>query len=179
MRDLDSVLTDRNLRTVGLIERKQSIRLEGVLRAAPTKRVKRKAPGVVIAGEGDEEHTPTNDEPVAGPSDSFQGSKGRRKGKAVAHKCHKSSRWKSITMSLPASGVRISEAPPFLVENPFEGLADILIPDFVSLQHDTGLEEFQCALDLSESLPTSVADITGWSGGCTHIHSTTLHGFQP
>ena len=74
MREIESVLTDRNLRILGLIERKQSIRLEGALRAVPTKRVKRKAPGLMIAEEGDEEHAPTNDEPVAGPFDSFQGS---------------------------------------------------------------------------------------------------------
>ena len=42
---------------------------------------------------------PTDDEPVAGPSDTFQYFEGRRKGKAAAQKRHKSLRWKYVIVS--------------------------------------------------------------------------------
>ena len=149
MRDINSVLTDRNLRIVGLIERNQSIRLEGTLRAASKKQLKCKTPRVVITEGGDEERTPTDNELAAGSSAGFQATKGRRKGKAAAYKRPKSSWWKSVVVSLPVPGIRISEAPSSPTESPFEGLADISIPDYVSFQHDTGLEELSSALDLS------------------------------
>ncbi|WP_213082978.1 hypothetical protein, partial [Escherichia coli] len=90
VRDIDSVLTNRNLRIVGLIERNPSIRLEGTLRAVSKKRMKRKAPDVVIAEGVDPERTLTDNELKVGPSCSFQDSGGRRKDEAVAHKRSKS-----------------------------------------------------------------------------------------
>ena len=83
-----------------------------------------------------------------------------------------------MVVSLPVQGIRILEAPPPQVENPFEGLADIPISDYVSFQHDTGMEELDNALELSGSLAMSAADISSWSGGCTCIHFTTLHESQ-
>lgn len=71
MRDIDLVLTDRNWRTVGLIERNQSIRLKGTPRAASVKQAKRGVPRIVITEEGKEENTSTDEEPIVGPSDSF------------------------------------------------------------------------------------------------------------
>lgn len=57
IREIESVPTDENLTAVGLIDRAQSIRLEGSLKAAPTRRAKRRATEIVIAEQGDEEDT--------------------------------------------------------------------------------------------------------------------------
>ena len=81
-------------------------------------------------------------------------------------------------MSLPATGVIISEAPPLQVESPFAGLDDIPIPNFVSSPHDAGMEGLDSACEPSGSLAMSAADISGWSGDCTCIHFTTLHDPQ-
>ena len=169
-RDIELLLTDRNLRTCGLIEQGQSILFEGALKAVLKKQVKHKKPKVIIAEEADSERTHTDDEPLLEPTDVVQDVVEQRKGKATVVTSTKKGRWKSVVTARSSPGVRISEMSPPRTESLYEGLADIPIPDDVSLQHDAGLEELSETLVLSESFPTGVADTSGWSGGCTFIH---------
>ena len=67
-------------------------------------------------------------------------------------------------------GVRIVEAPSLPAENQFEGLADLPIPDIESEQHDVESGELRHTLDVSDPLPASAIDTSGWSGGL-HIHT--------
>ena len=175
-RDIELLLTDRNLRTYGLIERRQSIRFEVAQRIVPKKRVKHKEPEVVIAEEADSERTHTDDEPLTEPTDVASDVAEQKKGKAAMVKPTKRGRRKSVVIARPSSGVRISEMSPPRTESLYEGLADLPIPEDVSFQHDAGLEEFHRNLELSEPLITSEVDISGWSGGMhIHTHFTTLH----
>ena len=169
-RDIESLLTDRNLRTYGLIERGESIEFEGALRTVSKKRVKHKKPKVTIAEEADSERTHTDDEPLLEPTDVVQDVEEQRKGKAFVVTLTKKGRWKSVVTARSSPGVRISEMSPPSTESLYEGFADIPIPDDMSLQHDAGLEELSETLVLSESFPTGVADTSGWSRGCTFIH---------
>lgn len=104
-RNIDSILTDRNLRIVGLIERNQSIRLEGTLTVVSKKRAKHKTPGVVITEGVDLERTPTDDELLVGPSNAVQDSEGKRKGNAAVFKRPKSDRRKSWLWLCPFLGL--------------------------------------------------------------------------
>ena len=175
-RDIELLLTDRNLRTFGLIERGQSIRFEVAQRIVPKKRVKHKKPEVVIAEEVDSERTNTDDEPLIEPTDVASDVAEQRKGKAAMVKSSKKGRWKSVVTARSSPGVRISEMSPPHTKSLYEGLADLPIPEDVSFQHDAGLEEFHRTLELSEPFITSSVDTSGWSGGMhIHTHFTTLH----
>ena len=66
-RHIDLLLTDDNLRTLGVIEMSQSIVIEGLAKLASRKKkevVKRK-PGIVIREVSDDERTPTDTEIAA------------------------------------------------------------------------------------------------------------------
>ena len=175
-RDIELLLTDRNLRTYRLIERWQSIKFDGALRTISKKRVKHKKPKVIIAEEADSERTHTDDEPLLEPTDVVQDVGEQRKGKAAVVTSTKKGRWKSVVTARSSPGVRISEMSPPRTESLYEGLTDLPISDDVSFQHDAGLEEFHRTLELSEPFITSSVDTFGWSGGIhIHTHFTTLH----
>lgn len=103
-RDIELLLTDRNLRTYGLIERGQSILFEGALNAVLKKRVKHEKPKVIIAEEADSERTPTDDEPLLEPTDVAQDVEEQRKGKAAVVTSTKKGRWKSVVTARSSLG---------------------------------------------------------------------------
>ena len=126
----------------------------------------------MIREASDDERTPTDTEIAADLSRIEEG----QKGKAAVPKLK---RWKSVVVTRSQPGVTVSSASPCQSGDLFTGLDDIPIPDYVSLHHGSGLEELRGALDISESLPVSVIDASGWSGGL-RIYSlfTTLHDFH-
>ena len=161
-----------------MIGRRQSIGLDGALKTVSREKIKRKKPRVVIIEEPDSERTHTDEEPLVGPANAIPDSDEKRKGKAVASKQPKSGRRKSVVVHCPLSGVRIAEAPSLQAENQFEGPADPPIPDIEPEQHDVELGGPRHIVDVSESLPASAIDTSGWSGGL-HIHTlfTAQHIF--
>ena len=125
----------------------------------------------MIREASDDERTPTDTEIAADLSRIEEG----QKGKAAVPKLK---RWKSVVVTRSQPGVTVSSASPCQSGDLFTGLDDIPIPDYVSLHHGSGLEELRGALDISDSLPVSVIDASGWSGGL-RIYSlfTTFHDF--
>lgn len=174
-RDIDLLLTDRNLRILGLIERRQSILLDGALKSASKKRVMRKKRKVVVIEEADSGRTHTDEEPLGEPADVVQDDDGQRKGKTRVFKPSKKGRWKTVVTSRLVSGIRISEMPPPRSENLYEGLTNLSIPDNVSFSQGAGSDEFQHTIELSEPFPINAIDTSGWSGGCTYIHTSWHH----
>ena len=171
MRHIDSVLTDDNLRMLGLIETNQSIVIEGLAKPASKtkkKKVERK-PSIVIREMSDDERAPTDTELAADLTRIEE----KRKGKAVVPKLK---RRKSAVVSRLIPGITTSDAAPCQSRNIFIGLDDIPIPEYVSLHHESGLDELREALEISEPLPVSVVDTSDWSGVlhiCIHFHNTT------
>ena len=166
LRHIDLVLTDDNLRTLGLIETNQSIVVEGFVKSAPKAK---KRTGVAIRGMGDDERTPTD----TGLAADFPQAGKKRKGKAVVPKF---AGRKSVIVSRLISGIISSDSALCQSGNIFTGLDDVPIPECVSLYHKSGLVELREALDISGLLPISAVETSGWSGAlhiCIHSHDTT------
>ena len=166
LRHIDSVLTDDNLRMLGLIETNQSTVVKGLAKSAP--RAKKKT-GAAIREMSDDERTPNDTGLEAG----FPKTGKKQKGKAVVPKFK---RRKSVIVSRSIPGIISSDSAICQPGNIFAGLDDVPIPECVSLYHESGSVELREALNISELLPVSAVDTSGWSGAlriCIHFHNTT------
>ena len=151
---------------LGLIETNQSTVVKGLAKSAP--RAKKKT-GAAIREMSDDEWTPTD----TGLAADFPQAGKKRKGKAVVPKFK---RRKSVVVSRLIPGIISSDSALCQPGNIFIGLDDVPIPECVSLYHKSGLVELREALDISELLPVSAVDTSGWSGAlriCIHFHNTT------
>ena len=123
----------------------------------------------MIREMSDDERTPTDTELAADLSRVEE----KLKGKAVVPKLK---RRKSVVVSRLIPEITTSDAAPCKSGNIFIGLDDIPIPEYVSLHHESGLDELREALEIGEPLPVSAVDTSGWSGVlhiCIHFHNTT------